>query len=130
MLKYFVHKRVLRFNYVNPREDTHARKCTHTHVRNCVCVFACKQTQTHADTSACAYICARVRTLDLIYAHAIRANERSNDAYACIYIVILTQVMPCPNLTYIYTYVRAHGRSQTVFANERKRTHANTRERK
>ena len=40
----------------------------------------CAQTQTHADSSACAYICARVRMLDRIYTHAIRANERSNDA--------------------------------------------------
>ena len=50
------------------------------HVRNCVCIYACKQTQTHADKSACRiymymrartharsyYICVRVRTLDRI----------------------------------------------------------------
>ena len=31
-----------------------------------------------------AHIYARVRTLDRIYAHAIRANKRSNDAYTYI----------------------------------------------
>ena len=46
----------------------HANARTQTHVRNCVCIYACKQTQTHADTRACAYtcICVRVRTLDRI----------------------------------------------------------------
>ena len=42
------------------------------HVRNCICIYACKQTQTHADKSACAYtcICAHVRTLDrILYTH-------------------------------------------------------------
>ena len=43
----------------------------------------------------------------------------------------LTQVMPCPNLTYIRTCVRMHvcarGRSRTVLANERKRTQINAR---
>ena len=45
----------------------HARKLTHTHVRNCVCIFACKQTQTHADTSACAYIYARAYSHSIVY---------------------------------------------------------------
>ena len=62
----------------------HGRKRAHTHVRNCVCIYACKQMQTRADTSTCAYICMRVHTLDRIYVHAIRANERSNDAYMYI----------------------------------------------
>ena len=65
----------------------HVRKREHTHLRNWVFIYVCKQTQTHADSSACAYICAHVRTFDrtCIYTHSIRANERSNDAY--VYIV-------------------------------------------
>ena len=103
---------------------THACKRTHTHVRNCVCVFACKQTQTHADTSACAYICARVRTLDRIYAHAIGANERPNDATRTrVNIINASNAMP---KRYLYTYVHAVDREQYMYsqtnANARKRT--------
>ena len=51
------------------RKRTHTNSCklTHTHVRNCVCIFSCKQTQTHADTSACAYIYARAYARSIVY---------------------------------------------------------------
>ena len=80
------------------------------HVRNCVCIYACKHAQTHANTSACTYIiiCTHVRTHARSYmCTQFVQNERSNDAYAYIHVYKINKsnAMPKPYLT-VRTYIR------------------------
>ena len=94
----------------------HANARTRTHVRNCVCVFACKQTQTHADTSACTYICTRTQ---FVQTNGLTTRTR-------VYIINAGNAMPKP---YLYTYVHAYARTyaHAVDREQYSQTHARKR---
>ena len=101
----------------------HARK--RTHVRNCVCVFACKQTQ----IQVYAHIYERAYARSIVYIHTQFALTNGLTTRKHVYII--KQVMPCPNLTYIHTCARthAHTRTQSIANSIRKwmQTHARKR---
>ena len=92
------------------RTQTHARKQTHMHVRNCICVFACKQTQIHADTSACAYICTRAYVRSIVYTCTQFVQTNGLTTRTHVYIINASNAMP---KTYLYTYIRAYARTYT-----------------
>ena len=116
MLKYFAAFCVL----INPREDMHANACTHTHVRNCVCTFACKQTQTHADTS----VCARMYARSIVYTRTQFAQTNGLTTCTRVYIINASNAMPKP---YLYTYVRAYACTHVVDREQYSQTNGNAR---
>ena len=96
-------------------------------VRNCVCIFACKQTQTHTDTSACAYIYiyARAYARSIVYTPTQFAQTNSPTTRTRVYINNASNVMLKPYL-HVYTYAHTYD-THVVDLEQYSQTNANER---